>query len=220
MMLTIALGSWGPANAGPRSHAETVCPPPALLAQMPSDSTLDVPTSQLTGTPLWPGQRVRTRGTNLTESQELSNQILGHSLQQAFTVSTVRGDVKGTLTQKIKQGHDGFCKCEWTISLAEDSAGCVIELQIDNFQYPAGLAIVADFRDDLGGNHAIPSKSASRPTRSQFRFRLPDKVCPGQNSRPLLLNTLIRRMANVGIARVVAEGGKQSEDLETFAPHD
>jgi hypothetical protein len=219
LTLAIALGSGVPARAGPRSHAETVCPPPATFAErLPSN--LEVPASELTGIPLWPGQRVKTKGTNLSESKELSDQILDHPLRRNFIIPTGLGDVKGTLTQKIKHGHDGFCKCEWTIAVAEDSAGCVIELHIDNFSYPQGEPIVADFRDDLGGLAAIPSSSASRPTSSQFRFRLPQKVCANQTSRPLLLNTVIHRMATVGKARLVAEGGERSPNIDTFAPHE
>jgi hypothetical protein len=194
------------AHAGPH---ETVCPPPSQ----------DVPpgaiSAGLTGIPLEPGTAVETEGTNDDESTELGDLVL-RTYVEPFGFSTAAGPVTGTVIQRIKRGGDDHCKVEWTIVVNGDAKGCVSGLRIDNFRYPVGVDIVADFRDDIDGDRA-PKLASRSPDGTKFRFRLP-RVCANQVSRPLLLNTLIDKMARKGSVQLQGPAGELSPPIPTYVP--
>lgn len=209
-MAALALPAARAANV-PQGPNETVCPNPAF-GEMPDDAIGDVITPLLTGTPIGPGQTVATEGTNPSESPELSDELL-RQFSRTFAFDGGGTVVSGKVIQQIKRGTDDRCKSEWVIRV---SAGCVVSLRIGNFLHPA--PIVADYRDDLGGLIGSDVAARSGGTGTSFRFNLPTPVCSGQSSRPLLLNTSIRRMVKKGTVQVEATGGVLSPPLPTFVP--
>lgn len=207
-------------QAANAKHAETVCPPPAM-----SHADSEAVATGLTGTPLPVNGKVPTRGTNPYESPELFSDLVVDS--QTFNFQTPQGIVKGRVLQRVRQGADHHCKCEWEVTVAPDSAPgvCVTELQIAGVQ-THGLEIVADYRDDVPNvppPAPIRPLSALRPAEGFFKFQFAKSgmpgVCPGQRSYPVLLNTSNDSVDKHGTLRIKVTGDAMSPDMLTFVPY-
>lgn len=211
LLLPLALSAL-PAHAhdDAEKSGDVVCSDPPLRAEA-VNTPAAAWASQITGTPLYPGQTVATLGTNLTESPELSKDLIV-STKKAFTGENLRG----VLRQRIFAGHDGQCKVEWQVQLKPGSVGCVEKLRITKFIHP--LDIVADFRDDQNGTQAADFARRSNNGKV-FDFRLSAKVCAGQKSRWLLLNTNIDVMQRKGTVQLFdAANERLTLPLPTYVP--
>jgi hypothetical protein len=144
--------------------------------------------AQVNGMPLKAGTTVDTFGTSPWQSDELTGPVI-FQRTRGYQFTSAGQTVKGEYGELIVNGSDG-CKSHIQIRPAW---GCISKVEILRFRHRGKL--VADFRTDQGGD--IPSTKASRsaaPGRT-ITFELPAKVCPGQTSKWLLLNTSMPTLA-------------------------
>jgi hypothetical protein len=164
----------------------------------------------LTGIPLEPGQTVPTNGTDKVESPELAGKVAitgGGSFSFA--------GITGTYEEFILASHsDGTCKHHTQVKVVS-GLGCITRVRFHQYFHP--LDIVADYRTDKPGK--VRSKTASRTEDGlTFEFQLKTKLCAGQSTRWLLLNTSIRHMQTLSALELVADDGSLSSPLPVHVP--
>jgi hypothetical protein len=172
--------------------------------------------AQQTGTPLLPGYRCKTQGTNKDESPELDGVpvVKDDSGTFSFTEPDPLGlnpediTVSGTYQQLIvKSDSDATLKQHTRFKL---TSGCIARIRIHQYDHP--LPIVADYRDDLKG--MVRSDFASRSLDGlSFEFHLKRPVCAGETSRWLLLNTSILQVKKVNALELITPSGNSSPQL-------
>jgi hypothetical protein len=97
------------------------------------------------------------------------------------------------------------------------TTGCVSKLAVHHYIHPKKL--VADWRLDFPG--MIRSKSASRTFEDTdgstiVTFNLASKVCAGQTTKWLLLNTSVPEVERLSTLRFIAPNGQGSPTLFPF----
>ncbi|HEV8689186.1 MAG TPA: hypothetical protein VGQ91_02735 [Ideonella sp.] len=192
-------------------------PPPAFVAEGEGGEGAIQPA--VTGKWLKPGTTRKTLGTDIAHSPELDGFVV-FTKTRNFSFDAGQGmdaetAVAGTYTETIVQGTDKFCKCHLQIAVA---TGCVSKLAVHHYIHP--LKLVADWRTDLGG--MIRSKTASRTLEAPpddstiVTFNLANKVCAGQTSKWLLLNTSVNEVEELGTLQFIAPNGVGSPTLFQF----
>lgn len=184
-------------------------PPPAFGVQQ-VDASGDAWITQPSGKWLHPGMTLRTKGTDVANSPELDGWVVFTRDPMPFSFDTTDGLVAGVYREVIVQGADKRCKSHVRV---EVQAGCINKLTVHDYLHPQKL--VANYRRDLGSFGDIPSRSATRSGedidgRTTVTFNLPAKVCAGQSSRWLLLNTNVRQVRLQNALQFFAPGDQGS----------
>ncbi len=211
----VASGQVQAAGNGPMVHRcnDNLLPQPAL-----GGAVDDAIHATLTGTPLGPGDTVRTDGTNRRDSEELNGDVV-LTKTTGFRFATSDGPAVGRVLQTVISDPVGFCKCHYQVVLA---SGCVSKLRFHHYVHP--LELVADFRTDKpkgtqGGT--VPSKQASRSIDGEtIEFLLSRRVCAdeGKRTRWLLLNTSVDHLQSADALELIAPDGSSSGLLSAFVP--
>ena len=162
--------------------------------------------AELTGIPLVPGGTVPTEGTNPSESGELAGP-LEFQLTGKFKFASSGGLVRGSYTEQNYTGTDKRCKQHLKIVV---KSGCVEKVRLHKYFHPLSLDLVADYRDDLPGLIASDMASRSTGKGTVIEFHLAPKVCAGEDTKWLLLNTSIDTMMLVKGLEFVAPTGEHS----------
>jgi hypothetical protein len=176
--------------------------------------------TKATGLPLPPGGSQLTQGTNAGEATELDGYFV-YSQTRDFSFVTAGGKtVAGKYTEAVMRGRDRKCKSHVQIAVQR---GCVSKVALQDFPYPLGVKLVADWRDDFPGNVASESVDRSliydgNKTTITFRMKDGQPVCSGQTSRWLLLNTNITQVTQGNHLQFVTPGGHASELFPFHAP--
>lgn len=167
---------------------------------------------------LKPGTTRQTNGTNSVDSPELDGWVLLNE-PRAFSFVAGGNAVAGIYTEAIVRGTDKRCKSHVKVDV---QTGCVTRLVLHGYKHPKKL--VANYRRDLGSMSDTPSESATRSAadidgNTSITFTLADKVCAGQTSRWLLLNTDVAKVQKQQALQFVVPGGLGStERFDFFVP--
>jgi hypothetical protein len=204
-----AFASAAVANEQPLQTQRCNDPPPAFGAQQ-ADVVGDIWITQPTGKWLHPGMTLKTKGTDIAGSPELNGSKVFTREAMPFSFDTTEGLVAGVYREVIVQGTDWRCKSHVRV---EVQAGCIARLTVHGYLHPQKL--VADYRSDLGDFGDVPSRSATRSAedidgRTTVTFNLPAKVCAGQASRWLLLNTNVKQVRLQNSLQFFAPGNQGS----------
>lgn len=219
LTLPLALAA-PPGSAGQRPDTTQKCndPPPAFGAEGGGigDSGDGGFSVDVTGKWLMPGTTRKTLGTDATQSPELDGFVV-FSQTRDFSFATSGGAVAGKYTETIVQGTDKKCKCHAQVAV---QVGCVSKLAVHHYIHPKKL--VADWRLDFPG--LIPSKTASRTLEdidgsTIVTFNMASKICAGQTSKWLLLNTSVPEVELLGTLQFIAPNGQGSPLFPFHVPY-